>query len=159
MICAYFPSIAWFKMTTIVYRDGVLAADSRGYSGDATPIGNKLKIHKLKDNSLVGVTTAHPGFSEQITNWLNDGARPEEIPNTDPDFAALHITQEGVFYYCDNYTPSGPLSSDYYAIGSGCKYAYGALGMGANAEEAIRIAMQFDVFTGGEVTSLKFDQK
>ena len=33
-------------MTTIAYRDGILAADTRGFSGASTPIGNKLKIHQ-----------------------------------------------------------------------------------------------------------------
>lgn len=39
-------------------------------------------------------------------------------------------------------------------IGSGRKYAIGALVAGATPEDAVRIAAAFDVYTGGDVVSL-----
>jgi hypothetical protein len=33
-------------LTTICYRDGVMAADTRAYSGDKLPIGSKTKIRQ-----------------------------------------------------------------------------------------------------------------
>lgn len=146
-------------MTTIAYRDGILAADTRGFSGASTPIGNKLKIHRLKDNSLIGISTSTPGFSEMFINWMNDDDELKDTPHSEPDFVALHITEQGVFYYCNYYIPSGPITADYYAVGSGCQYAYGAFAMGASAEEAIRAAMEFDGFTAGNVETLQFKKR
>lgn len=42
-----------------------------------------------------------------------------------------------------------------FAAGSGCDYAYGAMAMGATAEEAVRAAIRFDVGCGGEITVLR----
>jgi len=39
----------------------------------------------------------------------------------------------------------------WYAIGSGAPYALGALAMGATAEEAVRTAAIFDIWTGGSI--------
>lgn len=142
-------------MTTIVYRDGILAADTRGYSGDVTPIGSKRKIFTLENGGLVGVSTPNPGFSEAIVKWMNNGRDLNDTPVDDPSFSALYIDANGeVFYFDDGYTPSGPLTAEYFAIGSGRAYAYGALSMGASSVEAVRAASDHDVFTSGEILTL-----
>ena len=149
-------------MTTIVFRDGVLAADTRAYSGSPSPIGFKQKIHAGPDGSLYGVSTAQPGLSEQISAWLM--ADPDQKADTQPHvgekgFQALEITPEGeVYYYCDSFSPSGPLMGNWFAIGSGEDYAIGALLMGATAEEAVEVAMQCDAWTGGDVVRLRLSE-
>lgn len=146
-------------MTTIVWRDGTLAADTRAYSGSPTPIGYKRKIFEGPDGSLYGISTPQPGFSEQIAAWLM--APVDEKADTMPQmaekgFQALEITPEGdVYYYCDSFHPSGPLMGPWFAIGSGEDYAVGALRMGATAEEAVEVGMEFDPWTGGDVVRLR----
>ncbi|MDE4297112.1 hypothetical protein PXK56_18145 [Phaeobacter gallaeciensis] len=144
-------------MTTIVYRDGVLAADTRAYSGNPTPIGSKQKIHMLADGSIAGVSTTKPGISEAFIAWLNDGGDlgDTERLGSDLDLQALVVKQDGsVFYYHDSVVPSGPLYGQYFAIGSGDQYALGALSCGATADGAVAAASQHDPWTGGEIMKI-----
>lgn len=144
-------------MTTIVYRDGLMAADTRAYSGNPTPIGNKQKIHRLPDGSIVGVSTVEPGMSEAFVAWLAAGGNPEEIEHLSDKLklqAILVKSNGSVFYYCDNIMPSGPLFGPFFAIGSGDQYALGALSCGATADAAVMVAAQHDSYTGGEIMKL-----
>lgn len=145
-------------MTTIAYRNGIMAADTRAYSGGSVPIGQKNKIHRLDDGSLVGVSSTEPGMAEAFAAWLNDGANPEEAAFAGDrlkNLSALHITPEGqVFFYCENITPSGPLYSRFFAIGSGEQYALGALSSGATAEAAVKVAGLHDVWTNQDIITV-----
>ncbi len=141
-------------MTTIVYRDGVMAADTRGYGGSAAPIGQKQKIHRLPDGGLLGVSSTEPGVPEAFVAWMAAGGSIDELERMGErlNLQALHVNAAGnVFYYSDNFIPSGPLFAPFFAIGSGGKYALGAMTCGATADGAIAAAMQHDLWTGGEV--------
>lgn len=133
-------------MTTIVYRDGKMAADSRAYAGDKHPIGNKVKIRRLKDGTLIGCSTTIPGGGEAVLDFFEKG-RPADF--TVPEsFTFLMAKPNGeVFYATDSDFLSGPLTGDFFAIGSGEAYAHGALEMGATAVEAVRVACKCDTFT------------
>lgn len=149
-------------MTTIVYRNGVVAADTRAYSGSSTPIGEKIKIEVITysdgSKSVVGVSTPAPGFSEEIRRWFANDKHPDFEPQGLGDrrsFEAIEVTKDGeVFFYNDSFVPSGPLITDWIAIGSGKDYAVGALSMGASAEEAVQVAITNDAWTGGRVTAI-----
>lgn len=142
-------------MTTIVYRDGILAADSRGYSGDQTAIGNKMKIHRLADGTIFGISTNNVGGDSLIKNWIEDGCKHPENGDVKPDsFSILMIKKNGeVFFANDNYGFSGPLDAPFYAIGSGRKYALAALHLGKSAVEAVEVACIFDLWSGGPVNT------
>jgi hypothetical protein len=47
------------------------------------------------------------------------------------------------------------LHAEYYSEGSGCDYACGAMAMGASAEESVRIAIKFDISSGGLIQTLR----
>lgn len=141
-------------MTTIVYRDGVMAADSRAYAGDKQPIGFKRKIHKLDDGTMIGATSVWPGAGEGIIEWWKAGC-PKDFKLPD-SFTMLAVKANGEVYYASN-SPfvSGPLSGDWWAIGSGEQYAAGALAMGATPYVAVAIASDLDAWTGGEIHELQ----
>ncbi|SCW95543.1 hypothetical protein [Ancylobacter rudongensis] len=143
-------------MSTIAYRAGVMAADTRAYSGSKVPIGNKVKIWRIEGGALIGVATAKPGQGEMFVQWVRDGADPHNAPTSAPDFEALLVRPNGeaLFFY-DSFLPSGPLIAPYFAIGSGSQYALGALAVGAGAEAAVAAAVELDQFTGGLVTRLE----
>lgn len=143
-------------MTTIAYRDGVLAADSRAYSGDKTPIGSKTKIHRLADGSLLGVSTRDVGGDAVIRAWVEAGCPAPQSGDLRPsEFDALRIMPTGeVYYACGNLAWTGPLSAEYFAIGSGDQFALGAMAMGATAEEAVQAAIGLDPWSSGPVTIL-----
>lgn len=144
-------------MTTIVYRDGILAADTRAYSGDRSPIGQKQKIFQFRNSdgtvSTFGISTPQPGFSEEIKVWFANDKHNDYRPDLNGrGFSALEILSNGeVYYYNDNFTPSGPLTADWFAIGSGQDFAIGALEMGATAQQAVVVSAKNDAWTGGAV--------
>lgn len=144
-------------MSVVVYRNGVMAADSRAYGGrgQCSP-GTKVKAHRLEDGTRVGVVSACPGQPEKFVAWLRAGGVAEEWSGDKPDLRALVVRPNGdVFLYEDSPWPSGPIRCDYYAIGSGSDFALGAIFMGADAVEAVRAACLFDTNSGGPVTVLE----
>jgi len=149
-------------MTTIVYRDGILAADSRAYSGAQTPIGTKHKIGALSDGTLVAISTTMPGLSERVMQFLEAGLAGgyEDNAGPEPDvlrdnFTMLLVDPEGqVFYASNSMMLSGPLEAECFAIGSGCEYALGAMYAGADAVSAVQAAIKGDPYTGYPVISI-----
>lgn len=143
-------------MTTIAYRDGVLAADRRAYSGGKSPIGLKTKVERLKDGSLLGVSSTVVGASTQIRDWVERGCPLPAPDDLQPEsFELLLIRPSGeVFYACNAPTLTGPLEAAFLAVGSGSDYALGAMSMGASAVEAVEVAASHDPWTGGGVNSL-----
>lgn len=133
-------------MTTIVYRNKTMASDSRAYSGDKHPIGSKVKIRRLKDGTLVGCSTTIIGGGEKVLDWYEGGRVDDDsLPE---HFTMLAAHPNGaVFYACDGPELSGPLEAEFFSIGSGEQYAYGALHAGADAIEAVRAACKGDTFT------------
>ena len=143
-------------MSVVVYSNGVMAADSRAYggSGEGSP-GEKRKVHRLQDGSAVGVVTAVLGDAERFVAWLNAGANPSDWQGEPPDLRALLVRPGGAtFLYESSLYPSGPIDCRQYAIGSGAPYAKGALSMGADAVQAVHVAIAHDSHSGGRVRAL-----
>jgi hypothetical protein len=137
-------------MTTIVYRNGVMAADSRGYSGNREPLGRKQKIKRLASGTLVGCSSTKVGGGEAIIRWYEAGCpfKPEmELPDT---FTLLVVHPNGESFRADDkLMMAGPVFADYHAIGSGSEIALGAMAYSGlcNAIEAVRVACIHDVWS------------
>jgi hypothetical protein len=145
-------------MSVIVYdvRNGLMCSDTRAYGGDSHPIGNKRKIHRLSDGSLLGMSSSQPGVPEEFKAWIERGAKLEDYGPTSPDIEALLVKPNGdVFLFSDSYYAAGPLTGDVFTVGSGKKYALGALRAGADAQRAVEVACECDTMCGGPVTALK----
>lgn len=144
-------------MSVVVYRNGVLAADSRAYGGrgQASP-GRKNKIHDLGDGRRVGVVSAVLGDPERFVAWLRKGADPTAWVGEKPDIRALLIDAGGdVYLYDESIWPSGPITpGECVAIGSGSDYAMGAMHMGATASQAVEAAIRFESNCGGPIVIL-----
>lgn len=143
-------------MSTIVYKDGDLASDSKAYGGKGMPSpGLKTKARRLEDGTRVGVATAIIGMAERFTAWLEAGGDPAAWGQGDVDLRALVIRPDGgLFLYDDGLWPSGPIQTDRYAIGSGSEYAMAAMVMGADIRRAVEVAAELDPHTGGPVVVL-----
>lgn len=143
-------------MTTIVYRDGILASDRRAYAGDKKPIGTKTKIHRLEDGTLWGVSSGNVGADALLGRWLKGGCEVVESSDLKPENFELIVIRPngGIFYANGNLDLTGPLTAEYLAIGSGDHFAMGALAMGASAEVAVQIASNLDIWSGGGVDTL-----
>lgn len=128
-------------MTTITYRDGIMAADSRAFAGHSMPIGAKRKIHRLPDGGMIGVSTNRAGMAEALIAWVRGGADPKDAPQMgEKKFSILWVKSDGgVFYACDEFAFSGPLKGDFWAIGSGDGIALGIMAMGGSAKRAVEL--------------------
>jgi ATP-dependent protease HslVU (ClpYQ) peptidase subunit len=58
--------------------------------------------------------------------------------------------------YCEENGPPVWTARGYDAIGSGHKFALGAMAMGASAKEAVRVAASLDSYTGGPLHYVRF---
>lgn len=140
-------------MSVVAYRDGVMAADSKAFGGSYQPSpGAKTKLYRLADGSRLGVVTAVLGMGERFAAWMNAGGDPAAWGTDKPDLRALLVRPDGsVFLADDSVYFSGPIETEFYAIGSGSHYAMGAMALGATAGLAVEVACRFDPHCGGPI--------
>ena len=141
-------------MTTVAYRDGVMAADSQADSGGLLRI--RQKLHRVGEE-IIGSS----GNSMDImafVKWWRSGNDLMALPefrsygrdSDPPDFVALVLSAAGLELWNEYFEPL-PILDEFFAIGSGAAAAIAAMHMGADAPKAVEIAALVDVATGGEV--------
>jgi ATP-dependent HslUV protease subunit HslV len=138
-------------VTTIAYRDGVLAADTlmtaNGSRDDFAP-----KIERI-GGLLVGTTGSFP-LGLKFRAWVARGFEGDcPYSGGEPDGNGIIVWAHGVVGWCA--AGPWPVMRPFYALGSGCEYAIGAMEMGASAEQAVGVAMKHATETGGEITVLR----
>ena len=161
-------------MTTIVFRDGILASDSKMSFGGVY-MGNYKKVFKvtmeenqsivdrllhreiIKKEYLVGAAGSVPDIQEYL-EYIFEGGRE---PNNDLEcsIVTVEISDDGGYdiqYYGGGARLSHNVGGEYYAMGSGADIAYGALYHGATAEDAVRAAIHHDNGSGGAVQIVSF---
>ena len=140
-------------MTTIAYRDGVLAADTLMTRGDSKLVGI-TKIAKGADGRMGGAAGS-AGFCATWRAWLRgEASRPEPKSENDSTDCGLVIWPDGRVELHEQ-SGSFEVASAYIAIGSGRPEALGAMHAGGDAEAAVRAAIAHDCHTGGDVTVLR----
>lgn len=144
-------------MTTVAWRDGIMAADTQGQR-DGMRI-NAKKIHRVQDASLVealiGISGNLPDCLKFV-GWF--GKRDKELDfkmfrqdsSDAPDVAAIVVRNSGVEYWTEHCQPI-PILDEFAAIGSGAHAALAAMHMGATALEAVRIASLVDPHTNSVI--------
>lgn len=145
-------------MTTIVYRDGILAADSRVSYGSTIMPGTIKKVQRLSNGALYGFSgSVEVGeIMRRRVSRASDEMTPleDEVDLKGEAFEALIIQPDGGVLCFENRTWM-EFKCPYIAMGSGKDFAYGALALGASAKQAIKVAAGLDPGTGGRVVSLK----
>jgi hypothetical protein len=137
-------------MTTIAYKDGILAVDS-AVTCDGRYEGSCKKWLQV-DGAVAGVTG-----QAMVLGRLKIAVDGEGFP--DFDFLLLHdselmlVSSAGIF--CVTKVGFLKIEAPFAAIGSGAGIAYGAMAAGASAEEAVKIACEYDCATRGPVAALK----
>lgn len=140
-------------MTTVCYRDGVLAADSLVTLGDTKIHGHMRKLRRVHDN-LIGVAG---GVAEcdEFLSWCKAGGYTTE---TDPplgEYRALVVQPNGkVLEFEQGKCLPRMSNTKFYAIGSGAPYALAAMYAGASAVEAVKISCKIDTSSGLPVKKL-----
>ncbi len=171
-------------MTTIAYKDGVMASDSRvsvePAAGDAgaTRIYRAAKLYRktiqpTKRKVLVGgaIKTIPDGKPYDVIiglagesapglvllDWYGSGdPEPESINGAEStaDFTALILTHEGLFE-ADGYCRPEQILDECYAVGTGAHAAMGAMRAGKSAEEAVEIACTIDIYSALPLQTMK----
>jgi ATP-dependent protease HslVU (ClpYQ) peptidase subunit len=150
-------------MSTVVFRDGVLAADTLMVQGS---IKCPESMHKLARGrthpviyAMAGKTAALAASvrileSMPVAPW-NGGEFPARLPlDGSCELVAFH--RDGrIFSFETDGLWFEPAEVPFMALGSGSKAALGALHMGADAVQAVEIAALVDAYTGGPITSMR----
>ena len=144
-------------MTTIVYRDGTLAADTRAMIGDNI-LGSVVKIARNSNGDLAGAAGL-ASYNYAFLKWFTgmENGPPPTASKDDNNF------DRGVIFRKNGrievFEPTGLfiMTAPYYAFGSGKPEAVGAMFMGATAEQAVEAAIAHDRDTGGEITVLRHE--
>lgn len=145
-------------MTTIVYRNGILAADSRAYAGSKTPVGTKRKIRRLEDGSLFGCSSSRVGQPENIARMVQEHGVGKTFEKDVPAQVIVIQPDGAIYLFNDGDSFSGPIQSEFLAIGSGEEFATGALLNGASAAQAVEIAIRCDPWSDGPILTLMLNQ-
>lgn len=148
-------------MSTIAYRDGIMAADSF-VTGEGTVWGaGAAKIVRSPGGWLGGATGAL-SFSVAFTRWLNavkgEELRSDQIASalgeSFEESEALLVSPGGTIHVLPGRPVLCPIETFFIASGSGARFAMGAMAAGADAQSAVTIATALDVYTGGKIVTL-----
>ncbi|CAN7306361.1 hypothetical protein LJR231_001579 [Phyllobacterium sp. LjRoot231] len=143
-------------MTTIAYRDGVLASDSM-LSGDALAWGSVSKIVRAK-NGAIGGACGRLEKTLEFLAWLEAfNGDALDHPPSQMEADGIVVTPDLKLLLWTGGSQLAIVDAPFLAIGTGAKIAMGAMAMGASPAQAIRIAREYDVYTGGEIKILSID--
>lgn len=158
-------------MTTIAYKDGTMSFDGKMTLGDTVI---KLDTEKAfwVNNHLVGICGRARAISTFVT-WLQRmtdyhivrqevGDLVDLIPpalEDDEGYTALVVTPSKQVLMYEGNTPIDMGNDVPMAVGSGSVYALAAMKAGASAEEAVKIACELDVYSGGVIGSVALEEE
>jgi len=144
-------------LTTIAYKDGIVAYDSRATQGGQIATNKVNKLAKRGKDWIAWAGTL--GEGEKVLEALVQDVYPQDL-----GFGCGVAMLSGIvhrvslnneeLYKIPVETIGGTM-----ACGSGGEYAYGAMDAGASAIEAVKIAIGRDVYSGGSVKHLKIGAK
>lgn len=141
-------------MTTIAYRNGVMAADSQ-VTDNGRREGGVMKLYRLSDGAIAGFS-GDVALAQDVIAWL-DGRGGRPAIGQDEQFDLLIASREGISFVQSNFR-RGKIKAEYAAVGSGVNFAYGAMAAGADAIGAVEAAIKHDVYSCGPVVTMVLDQ-
>jgi ATP-dependent protease HslVU (ClpYQ) peptidase subunit len=158
-------------MTVIVFKKPYMGSDSRvSDEHDSSIFSNKIKkIHQLKNGGLLGIAgDADHRVVIELFNKMRTLKLPtsKQIIATGADFEALLYLPGGQLWYLncgkkdknDEWSAQAlEVKDSFSAVGSGAKFALGALDRGASVEQAIKTAIKYDPSCGGVVQLYKIE--
>lgn len=151
-------------MTTIAYRDGVMAGDS-AYTDDCRIVGLGPKVIRFKHVLYGGAGDAD---DRVLVSILKKVKTPADLPSVkvlrkfEQDLDALIVFRDGRTFSLYAAAKAGAqhgLHEIFYpfaSIGSGRDVALGAMAAGASAERAVEISCEHTTYSCPPVTSVQF---
>lgn len=119
-------------------------------------VGTGKKIHKSKDGYLLGAAGSFGAIS-MFFDWFDDD--DEDKPPLESlkveSLDAIIINPMGKIALLDSGGWPMDIKAPFYSLGSGADIALGAMAAGADAVEAVRIAIKYNTTCGGAIQKLK----
>jgi ATP-dependent protease HslVU (ClpYQ) peptidase subunit len=141
-------------MTTIAYKDGVIASDSMSVIDKMIWSLKCKKVWKLENGDVIGFSGPVAHFKPSV-DLLNADIRKAKnkdsvnLPDLHKSVFALLASKTHVYMWTGKgWSVDKPAA---YAYGPGEKYAQGAMDAGADAVTAMKVAIRRDLYTGGRV--------
>lgn len=141
-------------MTTIAYKDGVIAYDGRVRSCD-TVVDDSFDKHLEKDGVHFFISGVNSDFDKFIKMYLSGELKSDH-------HMEIHavILDKGRLYtaaYDDGTTlwVCPERAGNHFSVGSGSHHAITAMDCGLSAKEAVKMAAKRDSATGGKIRTFK----
>lgn len=142
-------------MTTIAYRDGIIAWDSRAVDGSGVIIDDDYnKKKKISNGSYVFFSGEISAVDKLIDMWINNISQIETTLACETLICEFGKLYRVMLMDCELIQEELDLNK-YYAIGSGSKYALTAMDLDLNARDAVKMAIKRDCFSGGKISTHK----
>ncbi|MCF4166345.1 hypothetical protein L2U69_11875 [Zavarzinia compransoris] len=143
-------------MTTVAYKDGIIAADTALGTGKGGCIAtvHVRKIGRAPCGGLVGCSGQADSVAAVVRRVEEGGFGAAGLAEVPPAADGFFVSRGGAITIIGE-QGCYPVRGAVYACGSGEIAALAAMMAGASAEEAVRIAIQLDHATGGEVETLE----
>jgi len=138
-------------MTTLAYKDGIVAYDGLSTAGDMIVSHNHDK--KVVINSIVFVYAGTVCEKDSLISAYLMGEKEVDAK------VEMFVINSGEISVVS--TDEGKIWEDKleltecYALGSGREYAMAAMDAGLSAKEAVKIASKRDLFTGGKIRTVR----
>ena len=138
-------------MTTIAYKDGIIAYDSQKTAGSLIVDGDYEKKQE-KGGAVFFMAGSTHDFEAFIDSYLSGKL-------VEPENSLEAIVWDGRLWRCGGHKDEVfkcPWELDKpLAVGSGQDHAITAMDMGATAKEAVKWAMKRDTGTGGRIRNYR----
>jgi 20S proteasome alpha/beta subunit len=140
-------------VTTIAYKEGVIAYESRTTAGDliTSDDSEKCVIEDGKRFFICGATSDRMRLVNLYIGKSEDSGKND---------CSAFVLDDGQLYLTAVDPEDGlwiqPLPLDkWHSIGSGSNFALTAMDMGADAKEAVKMAIRRDCKSGGKIRTYK----
>ena len=145
-------------VTTIAYREGVVAGDTGSAMGYALT-NDAIKVARGVGGAVHGCSGAGACCSEYL-EWVKSGYRGNPpMPEMDGESSTFIILKSERVGSVEIISARGTerYETAYFAIGAGAEVALGAMHAGADAEGAVNAAIAHSTCTSGRVISVKLE--
>jgi 20S proteasome alpha/beta subunit len=144
-------------MTVIVYRDGVMAADTAAFGGGIISSVAERKVYRSRCGALIGCAGSKPDIYE-FRAWADEAFENSKKPRRFKDFGAIVVAQDGAVSRYDDALREYPVEGPWAVEGCEEPFVTGCLAMGATAEQAVAAAIKHCAWAAGEVYVLRLNE-
>jgi len=139
-------------MTTVATDGITIASDGLVVSSGEVICRDSVKVECTELAAYCGAGTL--SMLPVAILWVKRGAHVEHAPpGGEHGWTVWKVTRDGIEEYSS--TEPNPIWYNHpHALGSGSSYARVAMRLGRTPKEAVEIASEFDIYTGGNIVEL-----